>query len=60
MKTSRSSAYSVVEGVSEKTHSNDVKAAGTRGENKPNDCTIKPMYVSQCYSIVCLFLYDVG
>ena len=60
MKTSRSSAYPVVEGVSEKTHSNNVKAAGTMGENKANDGAIKPMYVSQCYSIVRLFLYDVG
>ena len=38
MKTSRSSAYPVVEGVSEKTYSNCVKA-----DNRPKEGTIKPM-----------------
>lgn len=52
MKTSRSSAYPVVEGVSEKTQSNDGQAAGTVRGNKQNDGTIKPKYVSQCHTIV--------
>ena len=38
MKTSKSSAYPVVEGVSEKTYSNCVQA-----DNRPKEGTIKPM-----------------
>ena len=38
MKTSRSSAYPVVEGVSEKTYANYAQA-----DNRPKEGTIKPM-----------------
>ena len=56
MKTSRASAYPVVEGVSENRQSSGVEAASysTVQESKSEDRTIKPKYVLETYQFAIL------
>ena len=56
MKTSRLSAYPVVEGVLENRQSSDVETASysTVQESKSEDRTIKPKYVLETYQFAVL------